>query len=126
MKGSMDISSETPSHIHPLLAAQIEAAKDAKSILVADIVDGQKVQIQTRNTSYEVDRVGDLYFIQGSLKYCPERAQCFIMGSTFGGSVLKVGHIVEGMRLEFILEDNSEFSGKRISTSPIVSINGPQ
>lgn len=93
----------------------------------ADIVPGTVTIIETKNRKYELRRKENGRFtIKGHPEYCPEDTDCVINGSTFGGSVIRVGWIGKGMRLEFVTQDPN-YEGHRdrvITTSVIKSING--
>ena len=58
--------------------------------------------VRTRSRSYTLLResTGEWY-ISGHPTYCPEPTRCYIHGSTWGGSMIKVGYIGRGMHLEF-------------------------
>src|SRR6202795_1267744 len=43
----------------------------------------------------------ETWFISGHPEYCPEPTKCFVHGSTWGGSCIKIGFIGRGMHLEF-------------------------
>lgn len=94
--------------MHPNLSAPLNAAI-AKSdedggVWLEDVPVGKTVAMQTRNTLYGICKVGPLTFtIFGHPKYCPEPTPCNIFGSSWGGSMLKVGWIGVGMCLEFSL-----------------------
>lgn len=66
---------------------------------------GSTLEVQTRNTLYTIKKTGPKTFtFQGHPKYCPEPVEGSIAGSTFGGSMLKMGYIGRGMHLEFNLK----------------------
>lgn len=77
---------------------------------------GSIVEVQTKNTLYTIRKEVARTLIKGHSKYCPEWVECHIAGSTWGGSMLKIGFIGNGMHLEFT------FNGKTITTSPIRSV----
>ena len=61
---------------------------------------GRVLIVQTQNTRYRIIKTGDETFtIQGH--------PCRIHGSTWGGSMLRVGWIGRGMHLEYSLLGNS-------------------
>lgn len=62
---------------------------------------GAILHVRTKNTLYVIEKVDDGYMISGNPKYCPEPLLTYIQGSTWGGSMLKVGFVGRGMRLEF-------------------------
>ena len=63
---------------------------------------GKSLVIQTENTRYVLDKVGkNEFYIIGHWKFCPVRTRCYPHGSTWGGSILKVGFVGRGMHFEF-------------------------
>lgn len=71
-------------------------------VWLKDLAIGKKLQVQTKNTQYLIEKVGEKeYLISGNQKYCPEPVKATITGSTFGGSILKCGFIGRDMHLEF-------------------------
>ena len=63
---------------------------------------GSVLHIRTKNTSYTVEKTQDgKYLISGHYRYCPIPMETTILGSTWGGSMLKVGFVGRGMRMEF-------------------------
>ena len=66
----------------------------------------QIFKIQTRNTRYELKSDptnSNWWLIRGHAQYCPKWTTCRIAGSTWGGSLLKIGYIGVGMHLEVSL-----------------------
>ena len=78
-------------------------AADIKAAPVLPI--GGQLEIQTRNSLYRLTKISKSRFmIQGHPIYCPNPTGCNVHGSTWGGSMLKVGFIGRGMHLEFSTE----------------------
>jgi len=87
-------------------------------LFLTDVAIGETVSAKTRNTLYTINKTGENdYLISGSKKYCPQPTDCKIAGSTWGGSMLKIGFIGIGMHLEMYLGQ------KGILTSMIESVN---
>lgn len=72
---------------------------------------GGKLKITTQNSVYILERVlddskiseykrGPDFLISGHPGYCPTPTPCYVSGSTWGGSMLKVGYVGRGMHLE--------------------------
>lgn len=67
---------------------------------------GRSLRVRTRNSVYFIDRVAkgkDGLLISGHPRYCPEPVKAYILGSNFGGSMLKIGFVGRGMYMEFML-----------------------
>lgn len=62
---------------------------------------GKALLIQTKNTLYRLEKREDGFYISGNARFCPEPLKAYIHGSTWGGSMLKMGWVGRGMRLEF-------------------------
>src|SRR4051812_36234047 len=101
-------------NIHPVLAQKIRESELAGGIQFGDLPAGSKVRVRTRSTNYIVERGTDRDYIKGHPEYCPERTPCRVQGSTFGGSVIKIGFIGIGMHMEVSLE-----GGRKLTTSTI-------
>ena len=80
------------------------------------------VRVRTRNTQYVLVTWEGKVTIQATKsdgskpKYAAEETETTVHGSTWGGSMLRVGYIGVGMHLEF------SYGGKTITTSEIESI----
>lgn len=108
---------------HPNLAPEVNAAIADSELQggawVKDLPVGKTLKVTTRNTVYFIDRVAEGpegLTIQGHPRYCPESEPVHILGSTFGGSMLKVGFVGRGMHLEFCLTNNQDFRGSTITS----------
>ena len=104
---------------HPNLSDDINAAI-AKSerdggIWTKDVPPGHTVLVQTHNTLYALTNHGDRWIGQGGQRL-PEGTVVHVNGSTFGGSIIKVGFIGIGMYLELLVH------GHTFTTSAIESV----
>lgn len=91
-----------PSALHPQIAFNIEQSEKDGGIWLRDVRG--TVKVQTLNTLYtltDIDPATATAKIQGHPRYCLVPTACRINGSTWGGSMLKVGFIGRGMHLEF-------------------------
>jgi hypothetical protein len=78
---------------------------------------GKRLLVKTQNTLYTVERREDGLYIWGSRRFCPAPTKCVISGSTWGGSMLKIGFIGIGMFMEFNVDGH-----KTLTTSLIKEI----
>lgn len=108
---------------HPNLSAEVNrniAQSEADGgVSLKSLAVGKALLVQTKNTLYLIEKRGEGEFlISGNQGYCPNPTKVNIHGSTWGGSMLKVGFVGIGMRLEFSI------LGKpgAITTSQIESI----
>ena len=90
---------------HPNLSKEInDAIAESElqgGVYLKDVPSGRKLIVQTMNTRYELERRGDEWFIEGNQRFCATPTKCSIHGSTWGGSMIKIGFIGRGMHLEF-------------------------
>ncbi len=91
---------------HPNLADEINEAIIRSEIEGGVYLDalprGARLEVETENRFYEIVNEGQgRAWISGHPQYCPEPVLVGIHGSTWGGSMLKVGYLGRGMHLEF-------------------------
>jgi hypothetical protein len=91
---------------HPNLSDQINSdiaqSEVEGGVHLGDLAEGRSLEVQTQHRSYTVVNCGDGWaLISGHPKYCPEPSLVKILGSNWGGSMLKVRFIGRSMRLEF-------------------------
>jgi hypothetical protein len=71
-------------------------------VYLRDLAPGSVLSLQTMNRVYKVVVLDDeTALISGHPEFCPEPAQVRILGSTWGGSMLKTKFLGFGMHLEF-------------------------
>jgi len=111
---------------HPNLSNEINSniaqSEIEGGVFLKDLPVGAVLHVRTRNTSYTVEKRADGLYISGHAEYCPEPVSCHIHGSTFGGSMLKVGFIGRGMHMEFTAEGHPGI----ITTSAIQDVTEVQ
>jgi hypothetical protein len=96
----------------------LEAVGRVRGILIRDDSPGTNYVVVTKNSTYDItvlDGAERRVRVQGG-EYFPEPVLCILSGSTYGGSVLKVGWIGLGMCMEFFHE------GRPIITTAVRSI----
>jgi len=82
---------------HNIVQSEIEGG-----VYLRDLVPGASLFLQTMNRVYRVVVLGDgAALISGHPEFCPEPARVWILGSTWGGSMLKEKFLGRGMFLEF-------------------------
>ncbi len=92
---------------HPNLSDEInrniENSEAAGGLFVKDIPINGSAFVWTKNRRYKISKdANGLLYISGHPRYCPESTPCTINGSTWGGSMLKIGFIGRGMHMEFV------------------------
>ena len=84
---------------------------------LAKLEIGKLLHVQTRNTHYEIQRVSHTapeFCIQGYQHFCPVWMPASIAGSTWGGSMLKIGYVGIGMHLEFWIAEHGTITTTKI------------
>ena len=82
---------------HNIIASEIEGG-----VYLRHLAPGSELSVQTRNRVYKVVVLGDgAALISGHPEFCPEPAEVRIVGSTWGGCMLKQNFVGRGMHLEF-------------------------
>jgi hypothetical protein len=67
-----------------------------------DLPCGSEIEVRTVNRCYRiVKQTGEEALISGHPEFCPLPVLVKVDGSNWGGSMLKLGFIGRGMRLEF-------------------------
>lgn len=90
---------------------KMEGSKSPEAILPA----GKTLLVQTKNTLYRIEKRGEEdYWISGHPRFCPEPIKASIHGSTWGGSMLKVGFVGRDMHLEFSTPEHGTVTTSRI------------
>lgn len=109
-----------PSH-HGLSAdinKAIQNSEIAGGAWIEKLPKGKGLKVRTHSRIYLIRKDENGFCtIQGHPNYCPTPVQCNIHGSTWGGSMIKVGFIGRDMRLEVGLPH-----GGVMTTSPIVEV----
>ena len=104
---------------HPNLTPEvnnaIQESELAGGIWWRGLPVGSVVQVQTANTLYRLEKREDGDYISGNQKYCPEPTKVSIHGSTWGGSMLKIGFLGMAMYLEFSVEGHGTITTSLMS-----------
>lgn len=113
--------SDEPGHPQHHLSAEINermaASERDGGIWMKDVEVGQTVLVQTQNTLYELTKHGDHWMGLGG-KYFPRPRIAHIHGSTFGGSMIRMGFLGVGMFMEFSHPTDDKAN---VTTSAILS-----
>ena len=120
---------------HPNLSAQINDR--IQQIAIEGGADltllraGRKLEVQTRNTLYEIERVSDddeddyPFVNSGHPRICPRPKRAAIPGSSFDGGMLRMRFVGRSMNLEFTIESgNKTYITSRISEVQEIQTTG--
>jgi len=104
-----------PFQAHPNLCQElndvIAESELQGGMFIKDLPVGKTLKVRTQNTVYFIDRVSEGpegLTIQGHPRYCKEPVKAYILGSNFGGSMIKIGFVGRGMYMEFTLVTTGE------------------
>jgi hypothetical protein len=106
-------------YIGRTLDRELEVTEQSVGILLKDIGADSFVVAQTRDVTYTlaiVDAAAGTVAVQSDGTSFSEPAVCGLNGSTFGGSMIKVGWIGTDMKIEFNLGN-----GRVLTTDWVVS-----
>ena len=95
-------------NLTPEINAAIHESELMGGVFIKDLPVGKTLKVRTQNTVYFIDRVSEGpegLTIQGHPRYCPEPTKAYILGSNFGGSMIKIGFVGRGMYMEFSTEN---------------------
>jgi len=71
-------------------------------VFLTDLPPGATLEVETENHKYNlVNAGGGRAWISGHPDYCPDPIEVTVLGSNWGGSIVKSCFIGRGMRLEF-------------------------
>ena len=70
-------------------------------VYLRDLPAGSKLEVQTENHAYTIVQQDAGQLISGHPEFCPEPILVKILGSTWGGSMIREAFIGRGMRMEF-------------------------
>jgi hypothetical protein len=91
-------------NLSPEINAAIAESELQGGVFIDKLPLGRSLKVQTQNTLYTIERREDGLYMSGHYKYCPKPTKVNILGSNFGGSMLKVGFIGRGMYMEFFID----------------------
>ena len=85
---------------HNIAQSEIEGG-----VFFAKLPNGTVLDIETHNRHYQMVKTGDGEgLLSGHPEYCPEPQKFYLHGSTWGGSMLKLGFIGRGMMMEGVFD----------------------
>ena len=105
---------------HPNLSDEINAkigeSELSGGVRIRDLPVGSTVKFQTRGSLYLLEKRADGDYLSGNPHYVPVPTKVNVHGSTWGGSMLKLGYIGIGMHVEFSI------NGKTVLTSEVLDV----
>jgi hypothetical protein len=71
-------------------------------VFLSDLEPGSRLELETHHHRYFLRNLGQGKMeISGHPDYCPEPTEVDVLGSSWGGTLLKSRYVGRGMRLEF-------------------------
>jgi hypothetical protein len=93
----------------------IEISDELEGVTLQTLKPSDTIRVRTCNSDYEIfllEPESGRALIKGG-EYFAQPLEVTVSGSTFGGSMLKLGWLCEGFQMEF------NANGRRIVTSPV-------
>jgi hypothetical protein len=87
-------------HIHPEILQRIKEQEKQGGVDLNKLAIGTKIEAQTLSTLYKIEILPNGKAIVEGGRYFPEPKETYIGGSTWGGSMLKLGWLGLGMHIE--------------------------
>lgn len=106
-------------NLDPKIVDNINRSEKDGGIFIKDLNIHTKLKVHTRNSIYDIEILEpdkNKVMIIGNNSCFLDPTEVYINGSTWGGSMLKLGYIGKGMHLEIV------YDRKRITTSMIKAI----
>lgn len=101
------------------LTEQVRSAKNIEGIYLRDVSPGEILLVQTTNSDYSLIYLGyGSAQIAGNPRICRGSQPVNVLGSTWGGSALRIGFIGIGMCLQF----QRPGEARMVTTTPIRSV----
>lgn len=105
-------------NLHPDILRNIEESNKKGGIQLEKLAVGTRVEAQTLNTLYKIKALGNnKYEVHGGSRF-PEPVETTIGGSTWGGSMIKIGWLGIDMHMEVY----SPFRGNVMVSTAIRSL----
>ena len=101
-----------------------DESKDEKGVFIDALTKELILEIRTRNTLYTVTVKGGKDVLAKGGHYFPEEAEATLVGSTWGGTMIRTGFIGIGMCLELWSEKTKTVVTTVIRNIKIISPNG--
>lgn len=110
--------SNSRERVHPALLHQIDTQDELDGIDLNTVAVGRTVTFETRHSVYKAVKQGDkLWLLNGGTRW-EAPAPVYLVGSTWGGSVLKPDWIGEGMHVEIYDKERD----KTVTTSVVTNM----
>lgn len=104
-------------NLDPRLLAKIKQSEKDGGVFLQEIPNGHIVEVHTGNSVYTIaviDKEKNKVAMQGNGKHLQQPTVSYLQGSTFGGSLIKVGWIGVGMHLE------AQLAGGGVLTTSVI------
>lgn len=106
---------EGEKHIDDVLLQKIKDSEREGGFSIFSSVPGTRINVYTQNSLYDItviDSAKKEILIKGTGRYFNKPTRAFLSGSTYGGSVIKMGWIGLDMNMEVFAE------GRSVTMSP--------
>ena len=105
-------------HVSDKINTNVAESQLAGGAHLKKLAVGRALRITTQNRVYMLRKTDQGYTICGHPRYCPQPTECVPSGSTWGGSLLRVGFVGRGMRFQAFMR-NAEIT---VTTSVVEEV----
>lgn len=89
-------------HLSDAINRSLAESEVDGGVNLADLLPGAVVEVETQNHAYTLlNQGGARVLISGHPQFCPNPRPAKILGSSWGGTMLKEAYIGRGMHLQF-------------------------
>jgi hypothetical protein len=89
-------------HLSDEIAGDVVQSEIEGGVFLSDLQLGTLLELETHHHRYCLRNLGQGKMeISGHPEYCPEPTEVDVLGSSWGGTLLKSRYVGRGMRLEF-------------------------
>lgn len=116
------ISEDAKKHLHPTIVSNLEKLEKEGGITINKLKPGSKIVAKTRNTEYIleiIDPTKDIVLISGNQRFCPFPVRARLNGSTWGGSMIKIGFIGKDMHMEVVVLNSDDSYHSHFTTTAV-------
>ena len=115
-----DIISNMEEHLDIVIQKKMEQQAELEGVRIRKLDPGTTVTVCTSNSSYKIivlDNKGKINILGG--KYFPDVTTAYLIGSTFGGNLIKLGLIGYKMHMEIMRENETLVTTSRAKEATI-------
>lgn len=114
---------ENDANLDPEIVTKIKQQEELGGIIPEKLPIGSKILVETKNSVYEIEILEDKKIKISGGTHLMEPTEGYLTGSTWGGSMLKMGWIGYDMFMEFSFENRKPLVTSRVRSAKVVGPN---